>query len=82
MAYKPEIPQNFTREEIAELIFNVIPTGPGADPKEVMNGMISETARYIACMTEDSDATEIAVVGLFKTYLKMYREELKKGDNQ
>ena len=43
MAYKPEIPQNFTREEIAELIFNVIPTGPGADPKEVINGTHSKT---------------------------------------
>ena len=82
MAYKPEIPQNFTREEIAELIFNVIPTGPGADPKEVINGMLSEAARYIACMTADSDTTEAAVVGLFKTYLKMHREELKKGNNQ
>ena len=53
-----------------------------ADPKEVINGMLSEAARYIACMTADSDTTETAVVGLFKTYVKMHREELKKGNNQ
>lgn len=79
MAYKSEFPQNFTREEIAELIFNVIPTGPDTNPKEVINGMLSEAARYIACATEDSETNEAAIIGLFKTYLKMHRQDLAKN---
>lgn len=69
------IPQNFTREEIAELIRAIIPEK--ADPKEILNGMLMAAGEFTA-LCSANPTSDAACIGLYKTYIAYFRNEINK----
>lgn len=69
------IPQNFKREEIAELIRAIIPEK--ADPKEILNGMLMAVGEFTA-LCSVNPTSDAACIGLYEAYIAHFRNEMNK----